>query len=453
MEDENLKRLAEENLKKQRALDVVTASFPQPLKGDEDDHQRQRWANMVEARKIVWPTGLLKIELLFDAALEGRAWQEYAAMQRGEVETEEEFYARIIKLFSSAPKVRPSDLPRFLQSLKRFRLKQSDQLEDVMFSLQKEISRLGWRKTDADGLVVSTFVDLLPEEVQPIFAAKEALTPAEALAMAKRVLKGRESNIDRDSQPFNILSQLKAFYGAEDSKADSAGGAVARPDQPSISQAEIEDMIRKSSEAQSAKMDAMAEAMGALKIALEKSTEKDKQTEQKGRRGNRVNSLQQGGPRPSCQICGKKNHTTDRCWFRNGAHAAMPAQLQPPQAPAQPELRCQLCDGPGHSAKGCTSRATMPYGSRPQVICYRCGLVGHKSNACPSFPFSQYRQPQFQQQLQYVPVTGMDAQRQGQAGPNGPFLALPSNVQPSQAIPQGMYLPFPPPRNNGPGNQ
>ena len=70
--------MADEDLKKQRALDVVTASFPQPLKGDEDDHQRRRWANMVEARKAVWPTGLLKIELLFDVALEGRAWQEYA---------------------------------------------------------------------------------------------------------------------------------------------------------------------------------------------------------------------------------------------------------------------------------------------------------------------------------------------------------------------------------------
>ena len=146
------------------------------------------------------------------------------------------------------------------------------------------------------------------------------------------------------------------------------------------------------------------------------------------------------------------------CWFRNGSqtlNAAMPAQLQPPQAPAMPELRCQLCDGPGHAAKVCTSRATMPYGSRPQIICYRCGLVGHKSNACPSNPSLHYRQPRFQQQqLQYIPVTGMNAQQQGQTGPNGPFLALPSNTQPSQALPQGMYLSFPPPNtNNGPGNQ
>lgn len=437
---------------------MVTAAFAQPLKGDEDDQERKRWANMVEARKAVWPTGIIKIDVLFDVALQGRAWQEYAAMSRQDGETEEQFFARVVKHFSSAPKVRPSDLTRFLESLRRFKLKKSDQLEDVMFSLQKEISRLGWRKADADALVTSTFIELLPEEVQPIFVAKEALTPAEALAMAKRVLKGRESNIDRDSQPWNVLSQLKAFYGAEDSKGESAGGAVGRSDRPSISQAEIEDMIRKSSEAQSAKIDAMAEAMSALKVAFEKTAEKKPQSEQKNRRGNRVNSLQQGGPRLPCQICNKKNHTTERCWFRNGSqtlNAAMPAQLQPPQAPAMPELRCQLCDGPGHAAKVCTSRATMPYGSRPQIICYRCGLVGHKSNACPSNPFLHHRQPRFQQQqLQYIPVTGMNAQQQGQTGPNGPFLALPSNVQPSQALPQGMYLSFPPPNtNNGPGNQ
>ena len=407
----------------QRVLEALGATFPHPLHGTEDAHARKRWANLVTARLKIWPFDTIGVATLFDVALKGRAWNEYQQFPRAsEAETDKEFSARVVDHFLNPPKLKTTEVADFMKRLQLQKLKSGESLEDVFYSLQKEISRLNWEGDAANDLLIATFVGMLPPDAQLVIKARDKVTPQLALEIAQRTMKDKDASIEKDTSPWSFLAHL-ASSSAPDAVVQPAAAAAAVPE-PSVTSRDVESIVERTMSAHTAKVDELTASLKALTEAFQSSKTSENKNNRKQKGQGHINSIQNNG-RPPCQICGRTNHTTDRCYSRGNTNA--PSNNNP-STPTASAIMCQLCDSPGHIAKDCNRK--------PPVTCHGCGQTGHIIRFC------KQRQPrQFQQRGYYQPrdvqPTYQDRHMQGQTA-----------QQHMQSAPQGaVYYNAPPPNN------
>ena len=384
-------------LHQQRVLEALNASFPHPLTGNEDAHARKRWANLVNARLKIWPFDTLGVASLFDVALTGRAWNEYQQFSRARPdESDKDYSARLVEHFLQPPKLKTAEVADFMKRLQGRKIGSGESLEDFFYKLQKEISRLNWEGEAANDLLISTFVGVLPPNVQLLIKARDKVTPKLALEIAQRTMKDEDASIDKEPSPWALLAQLTA------SQAGATGQAAAAVPEPSITTRDVESIVERTMSAHATKVDELTASLQALTQAFQNSAPQSS-TESSGksnRKKSNVNSIQTNGRTP-CQICGGTNHKADRCWQRGNGNT--PANKGPPTSSSSgPKAVCQLCDSPGHIAKECNFK--------PPVVCHRCGQTGHISRQC-SQPYRGVSHPQ-----SYQPRYG---QRQMQSPPQG----------------------------------
>ena len=358
-----------------RALEMLNTPFSNPLAGDEDAQARARWGNIMNARLKIWPYDKLDVAPLLDAALKGRAWNEYRSMEKRQLESEKDFAKRVVEHFSKAPQAKPTDLNRFMAGLKGRKIRPGESLDDAFFNLEKEIAKFNWTEKKAvDSLLTATFVGMLPSEVQLILAARDTLTPQEALEVAKRTMSQKEEN---DSSPFNVLSQLKEMYAGQ-LASTPIQGAAAMPQQQATPSQDVKSIVDQAMSGHLEKVDALTEGMKELQKTLQSLS-----TNGNNKKPKNNNIQQNNAPKVPCQICGGKNHRADTCWYR-GTGSGPPAR----RAPAAPEQQvaiqntCQLCGGHDHVARDC-NRRRLPK-------CFRCGQTGHIERFC-TYGQQQYR--------------------------------------------------------------
>ena len=437
MSEEALKAEAAK-LHQQRVLDALCASFPYPLNGTEDAHARKRWANLVNARLKVWPFATIGVAPLFDVALKGRAWNEFQQFPRAnEAETDQAFSARVVQHFLNPPKLKTTEVADFMKRLQLQKIKSGDNLEDVFYALQKEISRLNWEGDAANDLLIGTFVGMLPADAQLVIKARDKITPQLALEIAQRTMKDKDPSVEKEPSAWSLLAQLTSSY-EPDAVAQTAGAVAAVPE-PSISTKDVQSIVERSMSAHSAKVDELTASLQALTKAFQSSTQQqDRENSGKGKQNKgQLNSIQNDGrnQREPCQICGKTNHRADKCWKRGDSNATPnTGSLNPPTTV------CQLCDSPGHIAKDCNVR-------RP-ITCYRCGQMGHRSRDCSLPPPTSY------QRGGYQPRQGRFSQASGARQPMQPANQGASFYNaPPHNVPQGTsFFHSPPYQGNNWGN-
>ena len=203
--------MAEElqRLQKQVALQSLFTNNTMVLSGTEDSLTRQKWGSLMTFKISHWDFKEMAPDLLFAAALEGKAWAEYQALTKAADEDAKAFATRVVAYFSKEPELRPAEVSDFLAGLRSRRLLPGESFEEAYARLKREISRLPWGDKEKQSLLLSSYQHLLPGDVINHLRQQEKLPVDEYFNLSKLYLVKPHSGAEINYQMMeSMIAQL-----------------------------------------------------------------------------------------------------------------------------------------------------------------------------------------------------------------------------------------------------